>query len=207
MKSETRVNGPWSDSKIYQGKDLPKTLWPWQEDVMYRCKLPADDRQVNYVYDPKGNMGKSKFVKYMAFHHQSIMLPWGRTGDLLNLVCKLGARDSYFFDLSRSKPQDWAKDDIAAAMEQIKNGYIVNLKYETGAFLMEPPHVWCFSNQPPNLESMSIDRWYLWTINEERKLVRIYPDSLRRMGKSRSRSRSPIGSQLGRGSNDPIYID
>jgi len=192
MKVDTRVNGPWSDSKIYQGKDLPTTLWKWQQDVMDRCKLPADDRRVNYVFDPKGNMGKSKFVKYMAFHHQSVMLPWGRTGDLLNLVCKLGARNSYFFDLSRTKPQDWGRDDISAAMEQIKNGYIVNLKYETGAFFMDPPHVWCFSNQPPNMDSMSYDRWYLWTINDLHELVRIKPGDLKRLaGHQRSRSLSP----------------
>ena len=158
---------------------------------MDRCKLPADDRTINYVYDPKGNMGKSKFVKYMAYHHGSIMLPWGRTGDLLNLVCKLGARDAYFFDLSRSKPQDWAKDDIAAAMEQVKNGYIVNLKFETGMFLMEPPHVWCFSNQPPNMGSMSYDRWKLWTINDLHELIRIKPNDLNKLGKQPERSRSP----------------
>lgn len=190
MKDETRINGPWSDSKLYQGKDLPVNLYPWQQDVKDRCDLPADDRTINYIYEPIGNTGKSKFAKYMAYKHGAIMLPWGRTGDLLNLVCKLGAKQLYMFDLSRSKPQDWAKDDIAAAMEQIKNGYIVNLKYETGAFMMEPPHVWCFSNSPPNMASISYDRWAFWTINGLRELVRLSPNDIKRLSLKPSRDRS-----------------
>lgn len=101
----------------------------------------------------------------MCYHHKALMLPWGRTGDLLNLVVKRGAKKIYLFDLSRSKPQDWAKDDISAAVEQIKNGHIVNLKYETDDFMMAPPHVWCFSNSVPNLSSMSADRWKFWEIS------------------------------------------
>lgn len=152
---------------------MPGTLWDWQEEVKGRCMVSADDRTINYIIDFKGHMGKSKFCKWMHFHHGAIMIPWGKTGDILNLVTKLGAKTVYLFDLSRSKPQDWAKDDIAAAMEQIKNGYIVNWKFETGAFLMEPPHIWCFSNSPPNISSMSADRWKLWEISDNKQLLMV----------------------------------
>lgn len=193
MKSDSRVNGPWSDQKLYMGKDLPGTLWDWQEDVMNRCMMEPDDRTINYIIDLKGGVGKSKFCKYMSYHHQAITLPWGRTGDLLNLVCKLGAKNIYLFDLSRSKPQDWARDDISAAMESIKNGYIVNLKYETGVFMMNPPHIWCFSNQLPNLTSMSRDRWVIWEIDDLRRLVVVSSSRIKELGRKlhRSRSRSP----------------
>lgn len=171
MKTDTRVAGPWSDQKLYMGKDLPGTLWDWQEDVKNRCMVEPDDREINYIIDFKGNMGKSKFCKYMVYHHGALMLPWGKTGDILNLVVKKGAKSIYLFDLSRSKPQDWARDDISAAMEQIKNGHIVNMKYETGDFMMDPPHVWCFSNQLPNLASMSMDRWKFWELSDSRQLL------------------------------------
>jgi len=155
------------------GNDLPGTLWAWQEEVKDRCTAAAaDDRMVNYIIDKKGGTGKSKFCKYMCYKHKALMVPWGRTGDILNLVVKKGAKDIYLFDLSRSKPQDWGKDDISAAMEQIKNGHIVNLKYETDTFMMSPPHVWCFSNSVPNLGSMSMDRWRFWEIiGHELRLV------------------------------------
>lgn len=173
MKEESRIAGPWSDARLYMGQDLPTQLFPWQQEVKEQCDQEPDDRSINYIIDQKGNTGKSKFCKYMAYHHGALVLPWGRTGDLKSLVVKMGAKQIYFFDLSRSKPADWNKDDIAAAMEEIKNGYIVNTKYETSTFMMAPPHIWCFSNQLPNLSSMSRDRWQLWEIDALRQLVRV----------------------------------
>ena len=164
------------------GQDLPGELWDWQQEVKERCmSSSADDRVINFIIDLKGNMGKSKFCKYMCYHHGALMLPWGRTGDILNLVVKKGAKEIYLFDLSRSKPQDWAKDDISAAMEQIKNGHIVNMKYETNDFMMCPPHVWCFSNSPPNLSSMSLDRWKFWEITSSRQLVVVNSERLKQL--------------------------
>lgn len=195
MKHDTHVRGPWADKKIsppYAGKDLPQHLYPWQAEVLERCKMEPNDREINYIIDIKGNTGKSKFAKYMWFHHQAIFLPWGKTNDLLNYVAKNKDAGIFFFDLSRSKPADWAKDDISAAMEQIKNGMIVNLKYETCGMVFDPPHIWCFSNQPPNLSSMSRDRWAFWLIDESRSLVPCTNEQLKCliMG-SKNRSNSP----------------
>lgn len=180
MKEDTRVRGPWADhelQEIYKGQDLPTQLYEWQQDVLDRVSVAPDDREVNYVIDRRGNTGKSKFAKYMCFHKGAIFLPWGRTGDILNYVAK-NIKKIYIFDLSRSKPQDWARDDISAAIEQIKNGMIVNMKYETVGVTFMPPHVWVFSNQAPNISSMSRDRWRLWEINGLRQLI---PVSTRRL--------------------------
>lgn len=194
MKDETRVRGPWADKKIkpaYSGKDLPKTLWPWQAECLDRLLQEPDDRTINYIIDTKGHAGKSKFCKYMAFHHGALFLPWGKTGDILNYVCKNKDAGMFLFDLSRSKPQDWARDDISAAMEQIKNGMVVNLKFDTFGIMFDPPHVWAYSNQPPNLSSMSADRWKLWTVDENKQLIpwtRRMVDELRMGSKDRSHS-------------------
>lgn len=192
MKSDSRVQGPWSDRNIYSGKDLPTVLWPWQQrvcdEVLGDC---ADDRTVNYIIDLKGRTGKSKFCKYMEYHHKMIMVPWGKTSDILNYVTKTPHKQAFMFDLSRTKPKDWDRDDISAAIEQIRNGHIVNWKYETGGVMFDPPHVWCFSNQPPNLTSMSRDRWRLWEINDVRELVRIGSRRLKEINRSRERDESP----------------
>lgn len=191
MKEDSRVQGPWSDRKIYQGKDLPSQLWPWQEEVLHRCQAEPDNRTVNCIIDTVGNTGKSVFCKLMGFKHGALVLPWGRTSDLLNLVCKMGHKEIYLFDLSRSKPQDWARDDISAAIESIKNGYIVNTKYETSLVYQDPSHVWCFSNQAPNLSSLSRDRWKFWEINGLRQLVRVESRRLKELDQPRQRDGSP----------------
>lgn len=170
MKNDTRVFGPWSDSKSYRGQDIITNLWSWQQDVKSSCDQAPHAREINVVIDETGNVGKSAFCKYMAWHHDALVLGWGKTGDILNLVSKNQNRDVYIFDLSRSKPQDWAKDDIPAAMEGIKNGMFMNTKYETAQVLMKIPHVWVFTNARPNISSMSADRWKLWRIRESKLL-------------------------------------
>lgn len=200
MKDDTRVRGPWADKKLpkeYKGQDLPTQLYPWQQYVLERCEYDPDDREINYIIDVRGNTGKSKFAKYMWFHKGALFLPWGRTGDILNYVCKNKDAGIFFFDLSRSKPQDWARDDISAAVEQIKNGMIVNMKYETSGVVFSPPHVWIFSNQSPNLSSMSRDRWKLWEINGLRELVPVSSRRLREISSSlESRPSTPVISLI-----------
>jgi len=168
MKADTRVFGPWSDAKSYRGQDIITNLWPWQDEVKKSCSTTPDARTINVVVDTIGNVGKSAFCKHMAWHCNALVLGWGKTGDILNLVSKNQNRDVYIFDLSRSKPQDWAKDDIPAAMEGIKNGMFMNTKYETAQVLMKIPHVWVFTNASPNISSMSADRWKLWSIDDSR---------------------------------------
>lgn len=173
MKEDTRVAGPYHDGSRYTGEDLITRLYPWQDEIKSACAERPDDRTINVVVNPSGNIGKSAFCKYMAWHHKTLVMGWGRTGDLLNLVSKNPNKTAYFFDLARSKPQDWGKDDIASAMEGIKNGLFMNTKYETCQVIMRSPHIWIFTNVVPNLSSMSMDRWRLWEVDGERRLVRL----------------------------------
>jgi len=47
-----------------------------------------------------------------------------------------------------------------SALESIKDGLIVNTKYETGCKIINAPHIIVFSNKPPEEgECMSIDKW------------------------------------------------
>lgn len=176
MKSDTRVAGPWADTLQYLGGDLIQELYPWQGDIKERVDGPVHPRNIDVLYNQDGNIGKSAFCKYMAFHYGAPVCGWGKAGDILNLVSKVPNRPVYLFDLSRSKPQDWARDDIAAAMEGIKNGCFMNTKYETKQVLMNTPHVWMFCNLLPNLSSMSADRWCIWRVNPiSLELIRMSP--------------------------------
>lgn len=171
LKSDSRVRGPYSDSSTYIGQDLIVHLYPWQEEIKDRLLGRPDPRIIDVLLDEKGNTGKSAFCKYICWHLKIPVLGWGKTGDLLHLVSKLPNKPAYIFDLSRSKPADWAKDDIAAAMEGIKNGLFINTKYECAQVIMRTPHIWIFTNIMPNISSMSRDRWRIWRLHHHR-LVR-----------------------------------
>jgi len=192
MKDDTRVAGPWADKRIYRGQDLITNLYPWQQDIKQRCEADPDDRTINVLLNEGGNIGKSAFCKYMAYHFKAPVCGWAKAGDILNLVSKMPGMPVYLFDLSRSRPQDWAKDDIPAAMEGIKNGLFMNSKYETSQVIMACPHVWMFCNHLPNLSSMSRDRWAIWKVNPiSKELVRLSSSEISRIGKEQKRGMSP----------------
>lgn len=52
------------------------------------------------------------------------------------------------------------------ALESSKNGHVFSGKYESGSKAFNKPHVICFANAPPDLESMSKDRWNVVHIQE-----------------------------------------
>jgi len=47
--------------------------------------------------------------------------------------------------------------DMYSAIEEVKTGYIVNTKYETGVKLFDRPHVIVFSNYLPDGARLSSD--------------------------------------------------
>lgn len=196
LKTESRVRGPWSDKETYIGEDLIVQLYPWQEEIKESITGRVDSRSINVVVDPNGNIGKSAFCKYMCWHYKVPILGWGKTGDLLHLVSKMPNKVAYIFDLSRSKPQDWGRDDVSAAIEGIKNGLFINTKYECTQVIMKIPHIWVFTNHIPNISSMSRDRWRFFQIKNLR-LTRTPLSRISHLSNDRRRSPSPELLHLG----------
>ena len=159
MKTDTRIGGPWADKKLYLGEDLPSELLPWQQDLKNYILGEVNPREIIWVYDKCGCGGKSIFSKYMCYYHDCLLLSYGKTGDLLNLVSKNQNKKCYLFDLTRVKPDSFSNDDLYSSIEEIKKGHFINLKYETEQILMSKPHIIVFSNHLPQMKSLSIDMW------------------------------------------------
>jgi len=187
MKEDTRVAGPWGDHRIYLGSDIITALYPWQEEIKSMCEADPDDRSIDVLLNEEGGIGKSAFCKMMAFRFKAPVIGWAKSGDILNLVSKMTNRSVYLFDLSRTKPNDWAKDDIPAAMEGIKNGLFMNTKYETSQVIMACPHIWVFCNNLPRLSSMSRDRWRIWMVSGNRELRRLSASEVARLNADSSK--------------------
>jgi len=166
MKPETRVAGPWADCHIYMGEDLPTKLLQWQQHILDEIQKPVCDRTINWLVDKKGNMGKSKFCKFVNFYKYGTKLTYGNTKDLLFLVSKYQNEDAYIFDLTRTKSVDFSTNDLYATIEEIKNGDFINFKYECEKVIMRVPHIWVYSNHPPKMDSLTADRWKIWTFTE-----------------------------------------
>lgn len=159
MKEDTRVLGPWADTVVYLGSDLPSKLLPYQQSLRDYILGPVNNREILWIYDKHGNSGKSIWAKYMFYKHNILKLTWGDTSNMINLICKHGPQRAYIFDMSRTKPKAFSVQDLYNTLEDVKNGYVVNLKYETSTMAMDPPHVVVLANQRPDKGAVSLDRW------------------------------------------------
>ena len=70
-------------------------------------------------------------------------------------------------DLPRVRGSDERQHELFSALEEIKNGWVESPMYGKAAeLLMEPPHIWIFSNELPNISMCSLDRWHIWHLYE-----------------------------------------
>ena len=176
MKMESRVAGPWADKKIYMGADLWafERMPPWQREMLDKLAMPPGDRKMFWIYDPTGNSGKTKFAKTLCFRHDAVGLGYGNSTDVLNLVSKFVGKRIYCWNLTRAKPANLSELDLYSAMESVKDGFFINLKYETAQVLMDPPHVLVMANHVPKYAHISADRWDVLLLKDG-KLTPIKP--------------------------------
>lgn len=167
MKEDTRVEGPWTNVKIFIPRDVRKMtqLFPWQEKMLELIKI-EEDRIIHYIYDPNGNNGKSSFVRYCdVYGHGKFIPPINDAKDVCQAVCCLGEQKCYFLDMPRSMPKDKLQS-LYAAIEQVKSGSVYDTRYKLKQLIMDPPNVVIFGNQMPNIELLSVDRWRIYTIQD-----------------------------------------
>lgn len=148
------------EKRVYKGEDLPTILYSWEESLLKILDEPADDRTIHWIYEGVGQVGKSKFTKYLAFHKGAAVITKGKYSDIMNYVYEVDELDIFIVDI----PRDSGNAVSYNALESIKGGIIFNAKYETGMKLIMSPHVVVFSNVRPNIGSLSLDRWKIWEI-------------------------------------------
>ena len=149
----------------------PKQFYPWQSRVIDLLKSQSD-RSILWVYESKGNTGKSSLVKYLCVHKDAILLS-GKATDVKYGIVKFYEKHGRYPELITVDIPRTRKDFFQySALEEIKNGCFFSGKYEGMMCIFNNPVVVCFSNSRPDLTTMSSDRWQIYEIfdNELRKI-------------------------------------
>lgn len=172
MKEETRIEGPWTDqdSKIPSHlQEIP--VWrPWQQKVVDSIKK-IEPRTINVIRDPRGNNGKSYLSSWLAVRKLARRLPAiNDTKDVMRMVMDAPKAKCYFIDLPRAQDKK-RLHNLIAAIEEIKNGYAYDDRYQFKEEFFEVPNIWIFTNMWIPSELLSVDRWTLWTIDSDGQLV------------------------------------
>jgi len=136
------------ESKFYQ----------WENELIEYVKTEPDDRSIHWYWSETGGTGKSTFVRYLVYTYNAILCGKGHYSDIMNMIFKanMDKTNLVIFDLPRNNGNKISY----SALESIKNGLIVNTKYETGCKIINHPHIIVFANKPPAVgEVMSLDKW------------------------------------------------
>lgn len=167
-KVESRVRGPWSDrdEKIYIPRDVRdiKTLLPWQTKMAAIIQT-YERRKVNIVVDPKGNTGKSTFVRICRVYKLARKIPYANDyRDIMRMVMDMPESKAYLFDLPRAISKEKLYQ-FFSAIEEIKGGYAFDDRYNFKERIFDPPVIVIFTNKMPDQALLSGDRWNLLGIN------------------------------------------
>ena len=177
-KVDTRVEGPWNDRDDIDTSVVPKRLrndnmvWrPWQKSVIDLIALEPDDRTVNIIINPSGQVGKTTLCLWLFARKKAQRIPQQKDHrDIMRMIMCCPIRSCYFIDLPRAiSHRD--SNSMYGAIEEIKNGYAYDDRYKFTQKLFEPPHIWVFTNTKPEEGLLSRDRWKYWSINDQFELV------------------------------------
>jgi len=165
-KEETRFTGPWTCN--YTIQTPIKYIEPnrqYQTFILGELQREPDARSIHWFFDRVGNVGKSSFCKYLVGKHSALFIDEGTKSNIVNMVYNWKKEIKLVvIDVPRAN-----KNKVSyKSLEAIKNGMIMNTKYETGQKMFNPPHIIVFANFPPdvNNETVSEDRMLVWEITQ-----------------------------------------
>jgi hypothetical protein len=174
-KEETRVDGPWSSADRWIPDNLltKDMLYKWQQQVISICSeqlQKGDDRSVNVITNPGGNLGKSGLMKYLIFNynaHRLYLLE--KAEDMLQqtfgkLTAK-GQRDNIVFivDIPKATSRHEMKK-LLYVLEILKDGQAFDKRYSWKEYWFNSPVIWVFTNQELPMHLLSEDRWKLFKV-------------------------------------------
>lgn len=181
VKEETRIQGPWTDRdrEIYiprQYRGIMENFYPWQRFIWERLD-EFEPRIINVVHDPIGGKGKSTLRSLAMLHKNGYRLPSENDGlKCIQSMCDMliAKQDRtpgpVFVDLPRSMDQR-ELHGMYRALEQIKDGHVYELRNRYQEWWFDSPQIWVFCNTLPQNGYLSKDRWKIWEIDEERRLI------------------------------------
>lgn len=178
-KVQTRTRGPWTDKDAEpayiprQYRDKMNSLYPFQKFIFDSAK-EFDDRIINMIFCPSGNVGKSTIASLCELFGKGIDLPPVNDADRLIQSCcdicmakQIRDPSPIFVDLPRAMNKD-RLNGIYTAIEQIKKGKLYDLRYTYKEWWIDSPTIWVFSNIEPDMMLLSKDRWRIWkVVNKE----------------------------------------
>lgn len=137
-------------------------LKPWQEELYQEIDDGTfDDRTIRFIVDQDGGKGKSWFCRYVLskLPEESQLLSIGKRDDLAHAVD--ASKSIFLFNVPRNQ-MEFLRYEV---LEQMKDRTIFSPKYNSQTKILEKvPFVAVFSNEQPDYDKMTEDRYHVTEI-------------------------------------------
>lgn len=138
----------------------------WQDELYDILSYKPDSRKIYWIIDRDGNAGKTEFVRYYAIKHgkEAICANAGNGKDVANLLKNfaetndIGTFRVFLYNMARDSRISYNM------LECMKDGMMTNTKYEANTLIFNRPHVVVMSNEEPDEDKLSSDRWIIYEI-------------------------------------------
>lgn len=168
VKSKTRLRGPWVKGETFK-QEASKTTYvididlrPWQKKACAILEQIANDRDIYWLWEPKGGLGKTTFQKWLFLYYDLVLPLSGKTADIKNAIVQYKEDNDgkvpriILVNIPKTKGLDYFSYEGA---EVVKDMFFYSGKYKGGVVCDRCPHMLIFANEPPDTTSMSPDRW------------------------------------------------
>lgn len=136
-------------------------LYDWELEIIDILNGVPDKRTIYWFYEPDGCRGKTTFQKYLFTHMDKCVVLSGKADDMKNGIVQ-------YMDLNNGALPKIVLINIPkvngghvsyCGLEQVKDMFFFSGKYKGGMVCGACPHLLIFSNEEPDYEKMSNDRW------------------------------------------------
>ena len=165
----------------YNPKDIEvlfdsKNWHRWQKklyDLIFNAQgkiRPADNRKIIFIEDPKGNSGKSSFLKYLYYKYKNDigLITEGTSTQLKRSIVMQGGKKIYCVDLPRTADSSICSG-LSNSLESLKNGLITSM-YGGGIdgdqLLITPPSIIVTGNDL-SVSTWTLDKWEVYRITKD----------------------------------------
>lgn len=155
-KREAKEDLKYAFSKATRFEDLPN--WA-RRAVDFIRGIPPDRRRIIWIWSAEGRLGKTQLLFHLeafeGFQYHVIQ----KSADIARQIDKRSA--NFAFDLSRDFKADATDFSPYTLMENIKNCFVPNPKYDGKNIRLRENRLVVASNQPPDFNRISRDRFYI----------------------------------------------
>lgn len=187
VKEETRLDNP--SSGPFSDKDKIRYVPPhWQvtelntvqEEIMEAIEAQTP-RQILFVYDPSGGVGKTTLSMSMATTGRAIRLPpiFENARDIMRCaydMCSKNHGNLFFVDMPRAATKKWGT--WCTILEELKNGALFDDRYNFKFRYIDPPKLVVFSNGLPPMGLLTEDRYVVMDLTKEEDLPQQTPEEI-----------------------------